>query len=190
MNKVVYLKKECLQEDAYSRKLYFDFLDYAFSKADYFMLVYVNYYGKGYTNQQKHFRDSLKKFKVKSRNNPSWPGTPKTFSRGTTYKITFYKTSEDAKEILKEVSCLSSWSRPINPEDLAFFKGNQCWFYSTGHEKIAAIIHADNEDIEFLISKGLATREAVSIPTDNYFDSYNEPISEVKNRHDTGDSSL
>ena len=93
----------------------------------------------------------------------------------TTYKIVFYKNQEEAKAILKEVNCLSDWSGRY-PEDLAFFKGNQCWFYSVGHEMIAAIIHADKNDIDFLEANGLAKRKNAFIPDDNYFDAYDELI--------------
>ena len=82
-------------------KAYLDFIDYAFEKTDYFMLVYINWYGKGYSKSMKHFRDALKKYKVKGRINPKWPGTPYSYSNGTTYKVIFYRVCEEAKAILK-----------------------------------------------------------------------------------------
>ena len=57
---------------------------------------------------------------------------------------------------LKHVFKISDWSCPENPQDLAFFKGNKCWFYSVGHEKIAGIIRADDEDVDFVVKCGLA----------------------------------
>ena len=36
---------------------YLDFLDYAFSRTDYFMLVYTNYHGKGYSTRQKNIKN-------------------------------------------------------------------------------------------------------------------------------------
>lgn len=173
MDKIIFFNDTA--STACTGQLYYDFLDYAFSQADYFMLVYVNYYGKGYTNEQKYFKNALKKFQIKSRSNPSWPGTLKTICSNTTYKIIFYKTTNDAKEILKKVDALNDWSRG-KPEDLAFFKGNQCWFYSVGHEKIAAIIRANATDIEFLNSKGLASKKEAFVPTNNYFDAYDEKL--------------
>lgn len=175
MNKVLYFNNDDQRKDYCVDQVYYDFLDYAFEKTDYFMLVYINYYGKGYTKRQKYIKNVLNKFKVKSRSNPSWPGTLQVECPNTTYKIVFYKNHEEAKSILKEVDCLSHWSGGY-PEDLAFFKGNQCWFYSVGHEMIAAIIHADENDIDFLESRGLAKRENAFIPDDNYFDAYNEVI--------------
>ena len=174
MEKVIYFNNDDQRLDRCTGQLYFDFLDYAFSKSDYFMLVYVNYYGKGYTKTMKSIKASLAPFKIKSRTNPCWPGTLNTFCPNTTYKVIFYKNTEKAKEILKRVSCLSDWSRPSFPEDLAFFKGNQCWFYSVGHEKIAGIIHATDEDIDFVHSMGLALREDAYVPKSHCFDDYDE----------------
>lgn len=173
MDKVIYFNNDDRKKDRCAGKTYFDFLDYAFSKTDYFMLVYVNYYGKGYTQKQKYFKKVLEPFKVKCRSNPSWPGTLNTFSEKSTYKIIFYRNDDSAKQILKECNCLSDWSRPKCPEDLAFFKGNECWFYSVGHEMIAAIISADKDDLDFVESKGLALKEKAK-PRDCYFDLYNE----------------
>lgn len=159
-------------------QVYFEFLDYAFSKTDYFMLVYVNYYGKGYKKNQKEIKNKLEPYRVKTRTNPSWPGTPETYSLNTTYKVIFYKNHPDALEILKSVSCIDAWSRPSNPEDLAFFKGNQCWFYSVGHEALAAIIHATKEDIEFVKTHNLSSKNNV-LKYDHYYDSYDENIDQT-----------
>lgn len=171
MDKVIYFEDKNF--DLCHDKTYFDFLDYAFSKTNAFMLVYVNYYGKGYTKKQKYFKNVLKRFQIKSRSNPSWPGTLSTFSVNSTYKIVFYRNDSEAKAILKEASSLGEWTRG-NAEDLAFFKNEKCWFYSVGHEKIAAIIHADTEDFEFLEEYGLADRNKAFVPEDDYFLSYDE----------------
>ena len=178
MNKVLFLENEGQISDFCSEQKYYDFLDYAFSKTDYFMLVYVNYYGKGYTKYQKYFKNALSSYKVKARTNPSWPGTLRTACSDTSYKIVFYKTTEEAKNILKEVSHISAWTRGY-PEDLAFFIGNKCWFYSVGHENIAAVIHASEEDICFLESNGLANRKDAYVPKNNYFDAYDEKLDTV-----------
>ena len=156
--------------------IYYDFLDYAFQRTDYFMLVYVNYYGKGYSKVMKQFRNALKTFEIKSRSNARWPGTIGTLCANTSYKVIFYKNDERAKEILKEVNCISQWSGPLYPQDLAFFSGNQCWFYSVGHEKIAAIIHASKQDLEFVEGKGLAMQKDAYNATDDYFDAYDEKL--------------
>ena len=99
-------------------------------------------------------------------------------SKTDKHKIVFYQNCPHAKEILGKVDCLSAWTRPFYPQDLAFFKGNQCWFYSVGHEKIAQIIHATDEDISFLEENGLANRENAYIPKNNWFDTYDEILKE------------
>jgi hypothetical protein len=119
----------------------------------------------------KYFRDALKPFKVKSRSNPVWPGNAMEAS-DTTYLIAFYKNTEEAKKILKEKEALNYWGYN-SPADLAFFKGDVCWFYSVSHEDIAGIIHADDEDIDFIISKGLASGDFVE-PYSSFYDKYNE----------------
>ena len=158
MDKIIFFDNDDQREDHCVGEIYYNFLDYAFEKTDFFMLVYVNYYGKGYTKTMKSFRDELKPYKVKSRTNPSWPGTLWTICPNTTYKVVFYRNCAEAKEILKRVNCLSAWSCPSYPQDLAFFKGNQCWAYSVGHETMGAIIHADEEDLDFVERLGLAKR--------------------------------
>lgn len=179
MDKIIFFKGEDQRIDHRCGQVYYDFLDYAFSRADYFMLVYVNYYGNGYTAAQKYFKNALNAFKVKSRTNPSWAGTPRTYCPNSTYKIVFYRTDPAAKEILKEVDHLSAWSCPSYPEDLSFFIGNQCWAYSVGHENIQGIIHANKQDIEFAVSHGLADYSDVR-PYYSGYDSYDEVL--VKNK--------
>lgn len=173
MNKVIYFENENSRVDKCCGQTYSDFLDYAFSETDFFMLVYVNYYGKGYTRVMKDFKKKLDPFKVKSRTNPSWPGTSSTFCLNTEYKIIFYRNCEEAKRILKSVTKLSEWSSPSYPQDLAFFKGNQCWFYSVGHEKIGAIIHATDKDIDFVVTKGISSRESIR-KYNEFYSSYDE----------------
>ena len=141
-------------------QIYLDFLDYAFSVADFFMLVYKEHYGRGYLQEQKTIMHALQKFKFRRRMEPSWPGTPGMYAPKTKYKIVFYRCDPAAKEILKAVNGIYDWKYPY-PEDLAFFKGNQCWFYSTAHEYLATIVHATDEDLEFLEAKGLASGKKV-----------------------------
>ena len=173
MDKVIFFENNYQSECLCSGDVYFDFLDYAFDTADFFMLVYVNYYGKGYSATMKAFKKELEEFKVKTRTNPHWPGTPGTSSMNTTYKVVFYRTDPTAKAILKKVNALNAWACPSYPQDLAFFKGNKCWFYSVGHENIAAIIGATNSDFDFIESKKLANR-ANAEPLGEYYKQFDE----------------
>ena len=178
MKKVIYFNNDDQKKDYCEGKVYSDFIDYAFEECNYFMLVYVNYYGKGYSKIMKDFKNALKPYKVKSRTNPSWPGVLGTICPDTTYKIIFYRNDLKAKELLKQVSKLSDWTRPHYPQDLAFFKGNKCWSFSVGHEKIAGIVDATDKDMNFLISNNLVDKDDLDmvIDDDGYYDAYDESI--------------
>ena len=165
MDKTVCFKTDPTENDTCcSGQTYRDFLDYAFDKFDHFMLVYINYGGKGYKKNKKYFRNKLEPFKVYSRSDPMWPAyysSSELDDPDSTFKIVYYKTDPAAKEILKEVDRLSDWSRFNNPEDLAFFKNGQCRFFSDGHERTAEFLHADEQDIDFLLSTGLADESCI-----------------------------
>ena len=155
--------------------VYHAFLDYAFSQANFFMLVFAIYYGKGLPARAKQIQKDLIPFRVKSRTNPSWPGVLETYCPNTTYKINFYHCCDESKIFLHEFDKLSDWSRPRNAEDLAFFKNNQCWFYSVGHEKIAAFLHATSRDMQFIKEHALLDSPRLC-PYDRYYDAYNEEL--------------
>ena len=176
MEKIIYFENDSQRTDRCVGQVYAEFLEYAFTETDYFMLVYANYYGKGYTKIMKSFLKELRPFQVKRRTNPSWPGTLGTICPNTTYKVVFYRTAPEAKETLKKVNQLSQWSSPSYPQDLAFFKGNQCWLYSVGHEKIAALLHASEKDIDFVAKTGLARREDAYALDVEYFRAYDEEL--------------
>lgn len=181
MDKIIFFKGEDQRTDYCRGQVYYDFLDYAFSRADYFMLVYSHRKKGGYSHIMRHFKDALIKYKVKSRYDSSWAGTPGRVDPIYDYNIVFYRTDPAAKEILKEVDHLSAWSCPSYPEDLSFFIGNQCWAYSVGHENIQGIIHANKQDIEFAVSHGLADYSDAE-PYNSYYDLYDEVL--VKNKSD------
>ena len=96
MEKMIFFESDC------SGQYYDDFLDYAFSSNDYFMLVYVNYKQRGYTQTQSYFKKALSPYKVKTRTNPSWPGTLRTIRPNATYQIVFYRTDDEAKKMAAE----------------------------------------------------------------------------------------
>lgn len=178
MDKVVFFKNDDYRTDYCCGQIYYDFLDYAFSQTDFFMLVYSNKKKKGYSSIMKHFKDALRQYKVKSRTNASWAGTLGRIDPVYDYTVIFYRTDPAAKEILKEVDRLSAWSCPSYPEDLSFFKGNQCWAYSVGHEIIQGIIHANKQDIDFVVKHGLADYSDVT-PYDSFYDDFDEIL--IKN---------
>ncbi len=174
MDKIAYLDMDKKDDDR-TGEVYRAFIDYAFEKTDYFMLVYINHFGHGYTKDQKYFKKALWPYRVCSRANPVWPGSPGVESPNTTYKIMFYRNDPRAKEILKEKSAVSEWTWG-SPEDLAFFKGSTCWFCSTGHEDLATVIHADEEDIAFLDQYDLIYEYGTTREEIEWYDFCNEPM--------------
>ena len=178
MHTYVMFQNENKAKDKCSGEIYKQFLDYAFCRADYFMLVYVDENGKGFSSIMQTFENDLKPFEVKRRSNPSWPGTISTFTPNTTYQIVFYKTTEETKTILQRVDSLSTWSCPDYPQDLAFFIGNKCWSFSVGHEMMAGLLSPSNEDLLFLERVGLASRADFKTDRLQSFDIYDEMIVE------------
>ena len=174
MRRVIYFNEKAQQANYCCKTDYCAFLDYALCKTDYFMLVYKNFYGKGYGKNQEDIKQALAKFQIKKRTDPKWPGVPFTNASNTTYQIVFYKNCPEAFEILKIVEKISDWNSPMFPSDLAFFVGNRCWFYSVGHEKIAAIIDASEEDIMFVEKNGFACREDIINYDGDYFNQFDE----------------
>ena len=146
---------------------YQELIEYAFPRATHFMLVYFYETQKGIPSEMKEMKSKLAPFAVKTRHNSRWPGTNRTCNNHDwRHDIVLYKTVPEAKEILLQVSDLSSWRFPNNPEDLAFFKEGKCWLYSTVHEKMATCIRASKEDIAFFKKLGIcgrATKEELAL---------------------------
>ena len=95
---------------------------------------------------------------------------------------TFYRNVPEAKEILLCVNGMNEWSANYGPEDLAFFEGNQCWFYSVGHEGIAAILHANEKDLDFVEANGLGDRRLAKNYS-TWYDSFNEDLEKYAEKH-------
>lgn len=192
MEKVVFFEE---REDLCCGEVYRAFLKYAFERTDYFMLVYQTQRGMKTTPEKRSIRKVLAPFRVKSRNNPSWPGTTIIDGPKTDYKIVFYRTDPAAMEVLLQVKRMSDWDGYPYPEDLSFFKGDQCWFYSVGHEIIAGIIHPSKEDIKFVFELGLARPEYVRTYSHSFYDRFDEELVKYdkkaqKNQQQSGDGSM
>ena len=176
------MKKEIFFKKEISEKEYFEFIDYAFSKADYFMMVYGSAPNYGYTYHEKRFKKALEKFKVKSRTGTDCPGLYE-FNHEAKYKIVFYKTSLEAREIFKEISKevvgtynSSGYHRHglgLFLANLSFFKKDDCWFYSSMEEE-AVIIEADKSDIKFALENGLAAPEDIIVDNEKKFYCYHK----------------
>lgn len=134
----------------FSDDKYEPFINYCIETSDYFMLVYVKYQMQPYTTVMNEIYQKLLPYIVKTRTNPCWPGTKYSYSLNTVYEVIFYRCSIETKEILLRVKNLFDWTRPNLPQDLSFFRGNACWQYTVGHEKLAFIKDPTEQDIDFL----------------------------------------
>lgn len=158
---------------------YLEFLKYAFERCDRFMLVYVNFYNKGYSANVKKIMQELSPYEIYRRTDPKWAGTVvfqsdtnSAAAKATRYKIVFYRTEKPAYEILSKVEDLFKFIYPNNPQDLGFFIGNKCWFYSVAHEKIASVICANEEDVNKLRDMELSTDENTHKLNDRGIEAY------------------
>ena len=154
---------------------YAAFLDYAFAQNDCFLLVYAFRRGSRYAAVLREYRDALAPYLVKLRREPYWPGTTLSFSEAVRYEVSFYRTTPEAKKVLHRVNALTDWAAPKLPQDLAFYRRNCCWFYSSGQENTAAVLHASPRDLAFLAEHRLADPDR-ALPEDRYFELYNEPL--------------
>ena len=151
-------------------ELYGKLIDYCLRNTSSFMLVYAKYQMKPYSSEMEEIRRELTKFEIKRRINPSWPGTPATYSSNTEYQIVFYACEQEARNSLLKTNSLFSWTRPEMPQDLAFFRGNKCWLYTVAHEGFFCVIDPTQADVEFLKSVGLYDISAIGsyLPEDEW----------------------
>ena len=86
--------------------------------------------------------------------------------------MVFYRTDEQAKDILKSVNGLCELRSPDFPYDIAFYKGNKCRFFSVAHEYMESILFATQLDVDFLKKHNLYDPESVDEmdPNFNKFD--------------------
>ena len=105
-------------------------IKYCCATCDYFMLVYRVKRTKALRGLQKDFLNRLRKYSVKSRMDWGWAGTPCEFDERFDYRVCFYKIALGAEELLLEAEHLYGFDGEDFPQDLAFFRGDQCWFAS------------------------------------------------------------
>lgn len=129
-----------------SEQNYKDLIDYCAETCDYCMLVYRYHTQKGLPTPVKIIKDQLSPFCVKSRSNPSWPGTPGTYATFYSYEVDFYTLTEEVKSVLYGANRLFDFDGENYPQDLAFFRGNKCFLYSVVHEGFASIVDPEKED--------------------------------------------
>lgn len=139
-------------------KVYQDLIDLAFECCDEFVLVVRQqnmYVSQNAKSVLEKLSCSLKEVKEQY----EWPGT--ILGGGKPALVYYFRTDEQAKRILKEVSnSLHSWVHPDLPEDLSFRKGEDLWLVNTSHEASSSLITNDKDDIDkFLNIRDLEFRE-------------------------------
>jgi hypothetical protein len=94
---------------------------------------------------------------VETREQSEWI-TGKLF--GDVVKVYYYKTTDQAKSVLKDVSnSLHQWVQPNFPEDLSFTKNGNPWLINIAHEHESYIKTDDKHEIGKILSiKGLNIR--------------------------------
>ena len=99
-------------------------------------------------------------------------------------QVTFYRTDPQAKAIVQKIPSLYDLTGHILPQDLAFFRGDQCWFASVAHEQMAFLLHATKEDITLMTEIGAIKPGDVEPMTDDdltYYAQFDEKLVRPKN---------
>ena len=150
-----------------TEKQYDDLIKYCLQTCDYFMFVTCNYdFLDDYPAKMENFKNKLKNLFVKERSNPIWPSTESLDDRHT-YNICFYKCNSNAFNILKAPGGVFEWLYPNYPEDLSFFRGNECFMYLSAHEKELWFKNETDEDFSFFKEIGICQENTERLP--DYF---------------------
>jgi len=129
---------------------YVKFIQYALDTSDYFMLVYSRKKQEGFKKSMKIIKKDLHKLKVKSQFRFYWAGTEVCPDNHWEYQVSFYRAEESALQSLLSVNSLFEWDWPSHPQDLSFYRSDQCWFYSVSHERMAIVVMHTPQEVEFL----------------------------------------
>lgn len=155
-------------------ELYEKFMRYAFKKCDAVMFVFsrVGYEGEELSVMEKNaqiVKDKLKKSVWKIRHGDCWVYSG-SFHRypgdaANDTEVFFYKTHKAVLDYLLSNKELYKWLSPDYPEDIAFFKNGNCWFYSVIHEELCWINCRNKKEYEELKSLGIEFYEKSFVRT-------------------------
>lgn len=157
--------------DICNDETYREFLDYAFEISNFFMLLYRNWYNRGYSEIQKSYMKDLGPFKVKSKIE-SYP------ENASVYQYIFYKNNEKAKEILKKINLINYFNKPTFPENLSFFKENRCRIKTITHEGEGVVLDATDKDVDFFFKLGLSKSDDIQYDETGFYDYCDEELTE------------
>ena len=137
-------------------EVYNKLIDLAFESCDMFHIVIRKDMMSNVKKGLKYYQPILNKLEpslIERKEESEWASTK--LSKSTAF-VYYYRTTIEAKDVLKELSAsLYGWVSPHLPEDLAFFKKGKLWLASSAHEEWSDII-ADEHEVERLLEiKGL-----------------------------------
>ena len=82
-----------------------------------------------------------------------WPGNiGQTDQR---YDIYLFKSDVKVLPILLKSEKLADWKAPQFPEDLCFFRNNECWLFTVSHEEILSFTLKSYDEYDLLKSIGV-----------------------------------
>lgn len=134
---------------------YFELIDLAFATCDMFILIIRK--DMSVNNSIDKILNDLKDSLIEMKEQSSWV-SGKLFE--DVAQVYYYKTTEQAKKVLKNVSnSLHQWVQPNFPEDLSFIKNGNGWLINTAHERESYIETENKIEIDKILSiKGLNVR--------------------------------
>lgn len=164
---------EIKKQDLKNGKQYDDLIEYCLRTCDYFMFVICNFdFTDDYNVKMEKIKSKLSDLFVKERSNPIWPSTESLDDRHK-YNICFYKCDAKALELLKAPGGVFEWRYPDYPEDLSFFRGNQCFMYLSAHEEELWFQNETDKDVDFFKNIGICPQN-VERTDDSCFEPFYE----------------
>lgn len=114
---------------------YHSLIDYAIAHSDAVMLVFSVKKGSKLQGEAKRtIRKQLAQWRIKTRRDSQWPVTT-SYDTCRDFTIDLYTPSQEVKAYLMTQTRLFAWGENGAPQDIAFFKKNQCWLATCSHEQ-------------------------------------------------------
>ena len=139
------------------------FVEYLYSRCDKFLMAIPNFERtryqqdemnekyKKYLNNIKPICDSIEPYIIYKYYTKHYMHTKSSIIRDARL-VKFY---EGFKDILLKSGGFHKWLYPKYPEDLCFFKGQKCWFFTIVHEDMFYIVEPTDEDIDMIEKIGI-----------------------------------
>ena len=133
----------------------------ACKRCDKFSLIRTNY-TQSYYKRATFSSKPIRQYRIKSKAVNSWPnGGPGEeyikMNPDYPYKsiMDIYRVCDETRDFLISQGDMFNWCPPDLPEDLCFYRGEDCWMFCTAHEEICMINTNDRCDRLLLMDMGL-----------------------------------